>query len=226
MKNKTQRLGRATLHQQFVRQNAQAIDRGGFDTQNDRAERDRPAAVTASKRKLRRRKIAFRSNEHEDAGGKLSMFVRVSSQNPLQMPRVRLKRTDQLQIELDAFGEKLGKLSRRAHLREPILSALLGCFDRDLLPFRLLLRRALKIEMYDRAIGENRRNFGRADLDRLLHNQVHVLSLRNSLAERDATFQRGRFRLVQFAQLKLITGKIDNLRRDLAPASVEHDEPL
>src|SRR6266404_9387673 len=49
------------LHQQFVGKNAQTINRGRFNPQNDRPECDRLAAVTARERQFRRRKIAFRS---------------------------------------------------------------------------------------------------------------------------------------------------------------------
>ena len=83
-----------------------------------------------------------------------------------------------------AFRKKLSEKSFSfrglLHLRQPILAALLGRFDRDLLPFGLLLRGALRIDMHNGAIGKNRRDLGRADLDRFLHDQVHVLPFRES----------------------------------------------
>ena len=76
------------------------------------------------------------------------------------------------------------------HLREPVLAALLGGLERDALPFRLFLRRALRIELHHGASGKERKDLGRADLDRFLHDQVHVFSLRNGLGEGDAGAER------------------------------------
>ena len=86
------------------------------------------------------------------------------------------------------------------HLRKPVLPALLGGLERDGLPFRLLLRRALGIEVHDGAGGEERENFGRADLDRFLHNQVHVFPFRDGLGEGDAGAERRGDGFMQKAQ--------------------------
>ena len=69
------------LHEQFVRKNAQAIYRGGFDPENNGTECDRAAAVTARERELSRSEIAFRADEHEDAGRRISMFARKIGQD-------------------------------------------------------------------------------------------------------------------------------------------------
>ena len=145
------------------------------------------------------------------------MFARVIAENFLQMLRIGLKGTDQLQIKFRNVREKIFELSRQLHFRQPVLSALLGRFDRDLLPLRLFLRRVFCIKIDNRALGNERTNFGRADLDRFLHDQVHVFSFRNRLAERDPATQRRRLRFVQFAQTNFIARKIDNLRCNLAP---------
>ena len=179
------------------------------------------------------------------------MPARILGQDFFQMPRIGLKRADEAQIlwrrslsvgRINAtvidrrysITEKIFELSRRAHLRQPVLSALLGRFNRDLLPFGLFLRRAFKIDMHNGAIGKDGRNLGRADLDRFLHDHVHVLPFWNGLAERDAAPQRRRFRFVRFSQANLVFGsprrvrpvadEIDNLCRDLAPAAVEDNE--
>jgi hypothetical protein len=47
---------------------------------------------------------------------------------------------------------------------------LFGCFDRDLMPFRLLLRRFFRLEMNDGALGNQWRDLRRSDLDCFLHN--------------------------------------------------------
>ena len=170
------------------------------------------------------------------------------------MPRIGLKRANEAQVECCSggylsrvrktargdtrlytyIGKKLGELSRGAHFWQPVLPALLGRFDRNLLPFRLFLRSAFKIDVYNGAIGKDGRDLGRADLDRFLHDQVHVLSFGNGLADRDVAAQRRRFPFVQFAQSNLVlcaprrvrpvADEIDNLRRDLAPTSVENNE--
>src|SRR5712692_4811039 len=94
----TLRVKRPPLHEQFVRKNAQAIDRGGFDPENNGTERDRAAAATARERELGRSEIPFRADEHEDAGRKISMFARKIGQDFFQMEGIGLERADQLQI--------------------------------------------------------------------------------------------------------------------------------
>ncbi len=88
--------------------------------------------------------------------------------------------------------------ARRAHFREPVLSALLGGFDRDGLPLLLFLRGVLGLQADDGAIGDEGDDRGGADLDRFLHDQVHVFSFRNGLPEGDAATERrgARFRAV------------------------------
>src|SRR6266516_2740603 len=152
--------------------------------------------MAAGERKLRRREIAFRPDKHQYALGKVSMFARVISEDSFQMLRTRLKRADQVQIECRRGRKKLAEPAWRVNARQPILPALLGCLDRNLLPFRLFLRGAFQIELYDRAIGNDWRNLGCPDLDRLLHDQLHVFSLWNRLPENDSTAQRRGFRLV------------------------------
>src|SRR5437773_5176103 len=76
---------------QFVGEDAQAIDRGGFDPQYDRAECDRETTVGFRERNLGRREIALGTNQHQDALGKMfatanpsfggSMFRRIISQD-------------------------------------------------------------------------------------------------------------------------------------------------
>ena len=131
------------------------------------------------------------------------MFGFKLRQDFLEMHGVGLERADQLQIEAAMLLKELRERLRRLHLRQPVLAALLGGFDRDGLPLRLLRRGALLIEADDRAIGKNRSDFRRADLNRLLHDQVHVFPFGNGLAERDAAAKRRRLRVVQFAELDL-----------------------
>jgi hypothetical protein len=62
------------LDEQLVREDAEAIDRRGLNAQNDRAERDRAAAMATREGKLGRREIAFGTDQHEDARGAIAMF--------------------------------------------------------------------------------------------------------------------------------------------------------
>jgi hypothetical protein len=74
----------------------------------------------------------------------------------------------------------------------------------------------------DNGSGRNERYyFGGADLDRLLHDQVHVFSFRDRLREADPAAQRSRGRFVQFAELYLPAVDFVDFRRDFAPATVE-----
>ena len=63
------------LDQQFVGENTQAIDRCGFHSQDDRAERNRLAAVTTRERKFCRSEIAFGPNEHQDTARTMLMLA-------------------------------------------------------------------------------------------------------------------------------------------------------
>ena len=110
------------------------------------------------------------------------------------------------------------------HRWQPILSALLGRFDCDLLPFRLLLFRFLFIKIDNRAFGNQRRDFRRTDLHRLLHDQVHVFSLWNCLRERDPTAERRRFGFVQFPQTNFTSCYVDNFGGDFATAAVKDNK--
>ena len=140
------------------------------------------------------------------------------------MPRVGLEGTDELQVEAGRVLEKLRELLRRAHFGQPILAALFGGFDGDVLPFGLLLRGALVIDLDDGAIGHDGRDFGSADLNGFLHDEVHVFPFRNGLGKGDAAGKRRGRRFVQSAETNL--GAIDggDLGGHLAAVAVEEDE--
>ena len=72
-----------SLNQQFVRENAQAIDCRRFDSQNNWAKRDWLATVTARELKLRRGEIAFGPDQHQDAAGTMLMLTRIIGENLL-----------------------------------------------------------------------------------------------------------------------------------------------
>ena len=71
------------LDQQFIGENAQAIDRCGFHSQDDRAERNWLAAVTTRERKFRGREIAFGPDKHQDTARRTLMLIRVVCENLL-----------------------------------------------------------------------------------------------------------------------------------------------
>jgi hypothetical protein len=112
------------------------------------------------------------------------------------------------------------------HARQPVLAALLGRLNGDLLPFRLLLNGAFGINLNDSPVGNDRRYVGRTDLDRLVHDQLHVFSLRNCLSQNDPASKRWRFGFVQFSQADFATARIDNFGSDFAAASVEKNKLL
>jgi len=94
-----------------------------------------------------------------------------------------------------------GKMTMRAddgdvNVRQPILTALFRCFDGDLLPFGLFLQAAVGIELHNRAVGNDRRNFGCTNFDGLLHDQVHVFSFWNCLSQNYPAAQRRCFRFM------------------------------
>src|SRR5678816_3526860 len=100
------------------------------------------------------------------------------------MPRTELERADEAEVvncRDGGEGEEVVRRSGSVDLREPVLPALFGGLERDDLPFGLLLRRALRVELDHGAGGEERTDLGRADLNRFLHDEVHVFPLRDSL---------------------------------------------
>jgi hypothetical protein len=168
----------------------------------------------------------------------MRMFARIIGEDFFKMLCAGLKRPDQAQIErrshiairrlkrlqVDRCVKKFREFFRHMHARQPVLSTLLGCLNRNLLPFRLFLRRAFGIDLHDGAIGNNRRNRGRADLNRLLHNQLHVFPFGNRLPQDNPAAQRRHFRFVQFPQSNSVAAKINNLGSDFATASVEENK--
>src|SRR5260370_2632488 len=71
----------APLHQQFIGENAQAINGGGFHAQNNRSQGNPAARIAAGKRKLRRREITFRPDKHQYAFLNMSMFAGIICEN-------------------------------------------------------------------------------------------------------------------------------------------------
>src|SRR5450432_1443646 len=140
------------------------------------------------------------------------------------MPRARLKRTDQPQIDSAGIGEEVVRRARDVHLREPVLPALLGGFDRDALPFRLLLCGALRIEPHDGARGKERENFGRSDFDGLLDDEIHVFSSREGLRESNSATERWGNAFVQGAQLDACGIDRGDLSSGFATVAVKEDD--
>ena len=120
--------------------------------------------------------------------------------------------------------EKLGELLRRAHFGQPVLAALFGGFDGDVLPFGLLLRGALVIDLDDGAIGHDGRDFGSADLNGFLHDEVHVFPFREWPEQGDAAGKRTASRFVQSAETNLGAIDGDDLGGNLAAVAVEEDK--
>ena len=87
------------LHQQFVGENTQTINRGGFHAQNNRAKCNRLASMTAGERKFRRCEIAFRADKHQDALGTILVFARIIREDFFQVLRIGLERSDEAKIE-------------------------------------------------------------------------------------------------------------------------------
>ena len=124
------------------------------------------------------------------------------------------------------LAKKFVRRPRGVHVREPVLPALLGGLERDGLPFRLLLRRALGIELHDGACGEERENLGRADLDRFLDDQVHVFPLRDGLGKGDAGAERRGDGFVQNAQLHRGGIERGDLGGGFASAAIEEGDAI
>ena len=159
------------------------------------------------------------------------------------MLRIGLKRPDQAKIGCSGgcpqpqivrsargdsrlYSKKIVEPLRGMHLRQPVLAALLGGLDCNLLPSHLFLRGTFGIDLNNGAIGNDRRNLGCTDLDCFLDDQLHVFAFWNRLPENDPAAQRRSLRFVQFAQSNFVTAKIDNLGCDFASASIEQNSLL
>src|SRR2546423_7670414 len=188
------------LRQQLVRENAQTIDRRGFNAKDDRPQGYRPAAVTARKGKCGWSEIALGTDEHQNARGAITMFGRIFREDFLEMNGVGLKRAGQLQIEMPPVREELRHRLWRLNPRQPVLTALFRRFDRDRLPLRLFGCGAFFVETNHGPIRNDRRDFGSADLDSFLRDEVHVFPFRDRLSKGDLAAERRRLRFVQFAE--------------------------
>ena len=76
----------------------------------------------------------------------------------------------------------------------------------------------------DGAIGHDGRDFGSADLNGFLHDEVHVFPFRNRLSKGDAAGKRRGRRFVQSAETNLGAIDGDDLGGNLAAVAVEEDK--
>lgn len=143
--------------------------------------------MRAGESDLRWSKVSFGPDHHEHA----CRLARLFGENLLQVARARLQRADQSQVETGGrqFKELVCRLWEM-HLGKPILAALFRGLQGDGLPLCLFLCGTLGIELNYRARGEKRKDFGCSNLDRFLHDQVHVFSFRDGLRECEAAAKR------------------------------------
>ena len=111
------------------------------------------------------------------------------------------------------------------HLRNAVAAALLARSDDHLLPVRAPVLGTLAFRPRDRARGEDRLDFGHAELDRLAHRAVHLLAGRHALYQRDAE----RRLALDGAMLQQVDRYFQPLnrgyaRRELAAAAVEQGD--
>ncbi len=74
--------------------------------------------------------------------------------------------------------------------------------------------------------GEEREDFGRADLDRFLHDEVHVFPLRDGLGQGDAGAERRGDGFVQNAQLDGSGIERGDLGGSFAAVAIEEGDPI
>jgi len=209
------------LCEELVGKHAQAIDGGRFDAEHNWAQRDRLAPAAPREGQLGRSEVAFRADQHQHAGGAKFVSSLELRQHLLQVEGAGLERADELQLRRLGLLEEFRQRARFRDLRQPVLAALLCRFNRNRLPLRLFLRRVVGPEAHDRAIRHDRDNLSRADLDRFLHDQIHVLPLRNGLAQRDAAGQRRGTVFVQPPQHDLAALQRHDFGGYFAAAAVE-----
>ena len=88
----------ARVLKQFVREHTQAVNGRRLDLQNDWAEGDRLATVGLGEGEFCGSEIAFRADEHEDAGRAVAVITHVIRNDFLEMLRIGLERADELQV--------------------------------------------------------------------------------------------------------------------------------
>jgi hypothetical protein len=107
---------------------------------------------------------------------------------------------------------------------EPVLAALLRCFDRDGPPLGLFLSCTVFVELHYASRGEKWEDFRCPDLDCFLHDQIHVFRFRDGLSKAETSTQPWRQCFLQDAQPDCSTVECADLRRGFAAAAIEHDQ--
>ena len=204
------------LREQLVREHADTVDRRGFRAKDDRAERDRLAAVTAREIDLRRSEITLRPDEHEDLARRLC-----PGEHLLDGHRAGLQGSDEHEVVLIVLRKELPEAHGLRDGREPVLAALLGRLNRDALPFFTLAGGLRVVAAHDGPLTEQRCDRRGAEFGRLFHDDLHVLSLWHGLAEREFAFERWRFARLELAQRDRVLLDFHNFHRRLGALPVE-----
>ena len=84
----------------------------------------------------------------------------------------------------------------------------------------------LGVEMHHGARGKERKDLGRADLDRFLHDEIHVFPLRDGLGKGDAGPQRRGDGLLQNVQLDRGGIERGDLGGGFASPPIEEDDAI
>ena len=176
--------------EKLVRENAEAVDCGGFCAEDNRAECDRDAAMAFCQGNFIWGEVAFGTDKNRNAFGGAGVLREKICQDRLHRAGVRLERGNEEEFGLIAAFEEGFWRGWCRDFGEVILPALLAGFDRDVLPLGALLFGLGGSELNDCAVGKKRSYTGGAKLDRFLDDKVHIFTLRNSLREGDRTRRR------------------------------------
>ena len=143
----------------MVAQDAEAVEGGGFDAEDDRAEGHRLQAGGAELAVFVRGEVAFRADPEGGVGGTSGS---VGVQGGRQRLGVGLERGDERQGEISGRERRQGvrKRQRRVDAGEPVLTALFAGFDGEALPFCFAAAAIIRIEPDHGAMGEERDDFG------------------------------------------------------------------
>jgi len=112
------------------------------------------------------------------------------------------------------------------HDGEPVLAALLGGFDGELLPLFYLGVGLFLVDVGDAMVTLQRREFGDAELGRLLDNEVHRLALSQRLREPDRVIRARRGGLGENLEAHLVARDLGDARLGFRAVAVKDGEEI
>ncbi len=196
---------------------AEGVESGGFDAQDEGAEGDGFGAGGADGVEFARGEIAFGSNPETHGSGPAGKIFG-------GMTAIALEGADERKIEFPGLTEIGAERDWRGHGGQPGLAALFDSLDDDLTPFFGFIFGGIVIEAGDHAFSQERHDRSHAEFGGLLQNGFDDFALGNSEGKSDA--KRGRGMEAFLADGKRNEAAIDviHLTLKFGPGAIEDED--